>query len=436
MSMRIISLTASNIKRLTAIDITPTGDVVEITGRNKQGKSSCLDSILFCLAGERAIQSQPIRDGHDKAVIVIDLGDMKATRRFTRQEDGTFTTTLTLENSDGARYPGPQERLNKLIEAMSFDPGAFVDAKPAAQVATLRSLTGVDFTDLNRKRQEAFDERTAKNRTAKEMRGAAASVQVPDHAPETEISVTEVLQRIEDSSAFNSDLERRQANRRAADERIKTIGTEIEAVRKQIEALEAEREELHQRLTKAGPLPEPKDISALRAEADAAAVKNTAFQAVRRRADFEARALAAEEVADQLTVAIEECDAAKVKMIAEAKMPVEGLGFGDGVVTLHGLPFDQASDAEQLEVSLAIVSAMNPDLRVARVRDGSRLDRDAMTLLEKFAKERDLQVWIERVESDRPGAIVIEDGAVKGINPPEKKAAKARKGTTTQGALL
>lgn len=419
--MRIVRLEAENVKRIVAVDITPEGDVVEITGKNRQGKTSVLDAILWGLGGATDIQSAPIRQGEDKAHIVIDLGDMKATRRFTRQEDGTFTTTLTLENADGAHYPGPQQRLNKLIETMSFDPGAFVDAKPDAQVATLRSLTGVDFTDLNAKIKAAYDERTAVNRTAKEMRSAASMVQVPDGTPEAEVDVSDILSQIEDASAHNADVERRAGNRRAAEARI-------EAIQAEIRTLTTEMHTLQTRLTTAGPLGSPIDIAELRAKADAAAITNAGVQAAKRRKDFEERAAAGEAKSAELTTQIDAHEAAKVKMISEAKMPVDGLGFGDGIVTLNGLPFDQASDAEQLEVSLAIVSAMNPELRIARVRDGSRLDRDAMALLAKFAKARDLQVWVETVQSDRPGAVVMVDGKVQAPAEKPPKATRKLKG--------
>ena len=93
-------------------------------------------------------------------------------------------------------------------------------------------------------------------------------------------------------------------------------------------------------------------------------------------------------------------------------MPVPGVAFDDGAVLLDGLPFDQASDAQQLRASIAIASAMNPKLRVIRVRDGSLLDKDSMALLAEFAETNDMQVWIETVQSGRPGAIVIEDGMV------------------------
>jgi hypothetical protein len=104
---------------------------------------------------------------------------------------------------------------------------------------------------------------------------------------------------------------------------------------------------------------------------------------------------------------------AKDQAIASAKMPVDGLSFGEDGVLLNGVPFEQASDAEQLRASVAIAAAMNPKLRVIRIRDGSLLDDDAMQALAAMAAERDLQIWIERVgEHVNTFGVVIRDGAV------------------------
>ena len=63
-------------------------------------------------------------------------------------------------------------------------------------------------------------------------------------------------------------------------------------------------------------------------------------------------------------------------------------------------------------VSIAVAGAMNPKLRVIRVRDGSLLDDDSMAALTRYAEEHELQIWLETVQSDRETAVVIENGMV------------------------
>ncbi|WP_210324937.1 ATP-binding protein, partial [Mesorhizobium silamurunense] len=96
---------SENIKKLKAVAIEPEGNVIEITGDNDQGKTSLLDSIYWALGGVGAIQDDPIRQGEVKARIFLDIGSLQITRRINRTEDGSFSSTLVIENEEGMRAP-------------------------------------------------------------------------------------------------------------------------------------------------------------------------------------------------------------------------------------------------------------------------------------------------------------------------------------------
>jgi hypothetical protein len=83
-------------------------------------------------------------------------------------------------------------------------------------------------------------------------------------------------------------------------------------------------------------------------------------------------------------------------------------------VTFGGVPFSQASSAEQVRVSFAMACALNPTLRVVRIMDGSLLDSDSLGMIRQAAEAADMQVFIEMVgaASDDPAAVVISDGEV------------------------
>ncbi len=105
----------------------------------------------------------------------------------------------------------------------------------------------------------------------------------------------------------------------------------------------------------------------------------------------------------------------KSAAISTAKFPVPGLSFGDDGVLFNGIPFNQASSAEQLRVSFAIAASMKPKLPVILIKDGSLLDDHSMDLLRELAREYDAQCWIERVGADDVG-IVLEEGEVVAID--------------------
>lgn len=430
---RIVRLEAENLKRLVAVEVSPGGNLIEITGKNGSGKSSTLDAVYYALAGTSDIPATPIRKGQQSARIHLDLGTLKVTRKFAAKEDGGYTTSLTVENEDGARYSSPQAILDALIGALAFDPLEFTRMKPKDQFDTLRRFVPDFDFDLSAKdRQRTFDERTAVNRKVKDLKSQVAGISAPDDTPDEEIDVSALADELQKVGEHNADIETRKANReRVADDtvrlRAEADGLDQQAAdyRRLAEEAEAKAKGLREkadgndkRLADAGPLPEAKDPSEIRAKIDRANAINTRVRDKKRRDALIVQAEAAEKESAALTAAIEKIDADKAAAIASAEMPVDGIGFADGYVTLNGLPFEQASSAEQLRASIAIAIAANPRLRVLIVKDGALLDDESMKIVAEMAEANDCQIWLETVASDRPSALVIEDGRVRGEEVP------------------
>lgn len=421
--LKIISLQAENVKRLVAVRIDPKGNLVQITGKNAQGKTSVLDSIWWALAGAGNVQNAPIRKGQNKAVIKLDLGEVVVTRTFTKREDGTAGTSIMVENADGARFPSPQRLLDSLLGSLTFDPLAFARMKPKEQFDALKGFVpDVDFAAIERANKADFDKRTAVNRRAKELAAQAAAIQVPATVPVAKIDEAALVDELAAVGEHNAQIELRKGNREKASTEIAAKRERAEAARheafklnEEAERLEEEAAALEKKLTDAPALPEPKDQAEVRRRLDEAKRTNALVDQASRRRLLLDEAAATEAQAEALTAAMQAREQEKREKIAAAKLPVDGLGFGDEAITFNGLPFDQASDAEQLRVSCAIAMASNPRLRVIRVRDGSLLDEDAMALLAKMADDHDMQVWCERVDSSGKVGFVLEDGQVRHV---------------------
>ena len=436
--MKIIELRAENIKRLVAVTIKPDGNMVEITGRNGAGKTSVLDSIWWALEGQKNIQAVPIRKGATTAKIKLDLGELKVTRTFNASKDpktkeltGDFTTSIVVENEQGARFPSPQAVIDGLLGALSFDPLAFTRMKPVEQLETLRRFVpDVDFDAIDSLNAGDFSKRTEINRQAKDLRARESGIVVPAKVP-GEVDEAELVAELEAVGKQNAELETRKSRREAAtaemaaqvaqaaeyDARCAKLKAEIAELNNEAVDLRTKATATEAKLSQAGPLPDPVDTAPVKLKIQEAGATNRAAREAKRLAEEKARlakdAEALEKQAADLTAAMEKRKADKAAAIAQAKMPIEGIGFGDGTVLMNGVPFEQASDAEQLRASIGIAAAMNPKLRVIRVRDGSLLDQDAMKMLAEFADLNDLQVWIERVDSSGRVGFVLEDGEVK-----------------------
>lgn len=433
--MKIVQLQAENFKRLQAVEITPKENMVQIVGRNGAGKSSTLDAIWVALAGASVAPTVAIRKGAEQARIRLDLGELVVTRTFRRSKEGDEATAITVENAEGARFPSPQKMLDGLLGSLSFDPLAFARMDPKGQFETLRRFVpDVDFDAIDRANRDDFARRTDINRRAKEARAAAAKIVVPLDAPEAPIDTRALIDEMERAGRHNAEIEQRKArrievgnaialHRETADHKRE----QAQALRRQADAADAEATEQDQKATElqakldaAPALPEPMDVTAIRARIDGAQTANAGCAARTQRDGHMATATDLEAQSQALTKAMADRNEQKMAAIAAAKMPVDGIAFGDGEILMNGIPFDQASDAEKLRASVAIAMASNPTLRVIRIRDGSLLDDDGLALVAKMAADMDMQVWIERVAADAKIGFVIEDGRVKA---PEKAEA-------------
>jgi DNA repair exonuclease SbcCD ATPase subunit len=430
--MKIISFRAENVKRLTAVSITPDGNVVEITGKNGAGKTSVLDSIWWALRGGKTIQDVPIRKGAETAFIELDLGRFKVTRKF-KDKEGKVATSLIVETEDGIKASEPQKILDKLYGALTFDPLAFTRQPPKDQFDTLKQFVpGVDFAAIAEANDKDFAERTDVNRKAKELRVRISAISVPETTGQEPVDEAALVSELAGAGEFNTAIERDRGIRQQQviqiarqTETVATLRQRATDLRREADAADAEAAamEVHASESQAAlealpPLAEPRDTADLQNKIAEARNLNAALDAAARAAqtvaDLTAQAVAEEAKSDALTTAMEKRTAEKEKAVAAAELPVSGITFGDGAIMLNGVPFDQASDAEQLRASIELAAAMNPKLRIIRVRDGSLLDADSMKLLEEMAEKSDMQIWVETVSSGRAGAVVIEDGHVAG----------------------
>lgn len=411
--MRIISLAVENIKRISAAHITPDGALVEITGRNGQGKTSVLDAIWFALGGDKVVQEKPIRDGAEKGVITIDLGEYKVVRTFKAKEDGSFTKAITVTNADGFKASNPQEILSGLVGNLTFDPLSFARMKGEDQVKALRSLVpDFDFVANDKATKEAFEARTAVNRRVTQLKAQLASSSVPEDAPAEPVSLSALTTELQEALSHNSSIDRAERQRASHDDSIRETREEIAELKAKLAELEKQLEELLD--VELGDLPERKDIAEIQ-QRIADSERLNGLYAKRKAHEQIAKDLKAEEdAAAELTTKVEAGRKAAADAVRAAQLPVDGLELTEDSILLNGQPFSQASDAEQLRASVAIAGAMNPKLKIIRVRDGSLLDPESMALLAGYAELHGLQVWVETVASGREAAIVIEDGYVAG----------------------
>lgn len=414
-ALRVVELQAENVMRLKAVRIRPDGDVVIIGGENAQGKSAVLACIEMAIAGAKAIPDAPVRRGETEAHILLDLGEIRIERTF----DPTGTR-LVVRGADGTPKKSPQALLDALYSKVAFNPLEFASQKPAEQLATLKRIVGLDFTELDAKRAALYQKRTEVGRAhdVVELRCTSFPIACAT-APDVEISVAALMVEKEAADAVNAakakafdTLERERRSRERAEEAVEAARQEL-AKQETLYKLAVERENAADAATlELGP---DEDTTAIVEAIKGAEDVNRMVRAKRERQAAYDECKRLEEQRSKLTEEIEAIDAQKADAMKRAKWPIPGLGFSADGVTLNRLPFEQASAAERLKTSLAIGMEQNPRLRVLLLEDASLLDKASMAILREMAADNNMQVWVERVGDGDEGAIIIEDGEIKGV---------------------
>jgi len=403
--MKIIKLTAENVKRLKAVEITPDGNVQVITGRNAQGKTSVLDAIWLALGGGVASREtkRPIRDGEESASVTLDLGDLVVTRTWKGDK-----TSLSVSGVDGARYSSPQSMLDALVGRLSFDPLEFTRLSGRDQVAALLELVdlGIDLPKLDADRERLYDDRHAVGLKGKAIGDVPALVV---DVPEEEVSAAQILSQMRSVEERNREIRDVRTQHDSASAEIKGTVDKITELQAHLKTVQIQTAKIKDHVASLG---DPQDTDDL--ETQLAKVEDT-NRAIRANEDARSKGKRRDDLRaeyDTFTTKIDALDKKKATALAKAKFPVDGLGFDDGGVTYQGIPFSQSSSAEQIRVSLAMAMSLNPDLRVIRILDGSLLDAENLALISDMAKEKDYQCWIERVADGSGVGVVIEDGQV------------------------
>lgn len=423
--LHILGLKVSNLMKIRAVEIRPTPEgLTVVSGEMGAGKSSVLAAIEMAFRGKDAVPQQPIRAGEESARIDIDVGPdgvpaFTVTRKFTGQN-----TYLEVRTPDGAKISSPQQMLNDLMTAISFDPLAFMNppgcktdaTRRAARSEMLLSLVNlsIDLKAHDKLRAEVAAERAAANKEAERL----ANLQ-KDMTSEPGASVADVSEE-EDETPLVTEvalMEREVQDTAAASKRVIELDNEIQRLRAEIDRVVAERQKQFMLSTR-----KASDVAPVKARLEDMRKKNALRRKCREdgiRRDETLKQLGdARDRAAKLSKRLQELDDIRGKALSDATFPVKAMSVSaDGDVTIktkdgHVLPFDQASHGQQMLASFAVMASKSPRLRVALVREGNNLSVAGMHQLASMAHKFGFQCWVERIVADQPGSIIIEDGSV------------------------
>ena len=421
--LRILELRIGRLKKLTAVAIRPDRSVIELRGPNNSGKSTILQAIQWGLTGSPPRSAEVVQDGADVARIRLTIGREDAELVIERRIRKDGDTVLSVTNAAGFKAPRPQEMLQALIGAgIAFDPVRWIREDAKVQAETLRRLAGVDTRAVDAGIAQALEDRRVWNKAAQqqETQAQAARAKAPAEKPEL-VDTSELLNARTAAEQQRSERSRRlQAVERVA-EAVLLANAEVERLERELQDAKGRLQVQQDRLAEAkAAVPEP---VAFDFEANATAIAG-ADDARRQLAAWddaekqEREAKIARDKWGELDKLVDELRASRVKMLAEAKLPLPGLAIDEeGGIRFEGHPLESVNTAGKLQVACAVALASAPKLRVLLVEDGGVLDSANLAWLEGWAAEHKAQLWIE-VPDDEPeegdDALWIFGGAVRG----------------------
>ena len=427
---RLVKLSVENFKKIQAIEFEPEGNLTIVGGMNEQGKSSLLDSISVLLGGKSVKIPEPVRRGTKKATITGEI--LKDS--WDAFDDMTIVRTITaagnwyvkIQDKNGNNYKSPETMLKKIF-GEPLDPVEFVKMLPKDRVETLKRITGLDFSELEAAKKEAYDERVFVGREVKEIEGSLARMESYPDAPIEKVSLSELLENLSNIQEGNRENDDKKEELEELEEDINNKELSLEALQVELQQLQ---EKIHNAQVSINIAREDrdnlKDIVCVLVYADEQDIKNqiAAVEETNNQVEVNIRFAEESEKLDTkkleyqaLTDKIKKIDTEKQQQLSAAEFPVDGLSFDEDNVFYNGLAFDekQLSSEELLRVSFAIAIAARPNLKNILIREGSLLDKNNLKLIGKMAEDAGIHVFVETVGdgSDGKATIVIENGEIK-----------------------
>lgn len=398
--LKVVELRVKNVMKIKAAKVSPGPHLVPVVGANGSGKTTLLECIRMAVAGGNAVPEKPIRDGEDRAEIVLDLGEYVIKRTFTL--DGTY---LHLETHTGQKIARPQDVLNKLYGSLAVDPMAFIRQSAKEQAQSLMRIANLDFTELDCKKSVAYEKRRDANRDVErlEIVERQSRKDWPIDLPPDEQKISELTVQL-------NELQKKVVHAKSVRSNIEILKNRLEQLAREMEGVNVQLSKLNESIPAS--IPSDDEIRDIQQRIGQAEQVN---QSVRERNQYRRIKKDLDDArvtADQLDEQVKEIDSTKRKMLLDCKLPIEGLDFDADGVRFNGIPLSQASMAEKLRVSIAMAVAMNPRLRVILVKDASLLDKSNREVMEEMASKYDIQLWLEYIEHEGTGGIHIDNGMV------------------------
>ncbi len=422
-SVKISSLELENVKRVKAVQLTPTPiGLTVIGGNNNQGKTSVLDAICWALGGDRYRPSTPTRDGS----LVPPRIRLELSNGLVVERSGK-NSSLKVTDPSGQR--AGQQLLNSFVEELALDLPKFMESSAKDKADTLLKIIGVGekLQALEFKEKSLYNQRHAIGQIADQKKKYAKEMPFYTDVPSTLVSVMELIQRHEHILAVNGENQRKRS-------KVSEISAQVESFSRTVADLSEKLENAKMALANVQAdlqiaqldALDLRDESTAQIEEDLQNIEQINIK-VRANSDREKAELEAEDYArqyDGLSSDLDDIRQEKYDLLKGVQLPLDGLFIEDGELTYRGKKWDAMSGSDQLRVSTAIVRALNPKCGFVLLDKLEQMDLQTLDEFGAWLSEQGLQAIATRVSTGGECSVIIEDGLVQ-----QEQAAAWKAGT-------
>lgn len=382
--MKIQKINIKNFKGLLDVEKNINGKNVYLIGGNGTGKTSFIDAVWVGLTGKN-LPPEPTTDGAKRGQIELDLGECIARTKFTKGRPVIFE----LEDKK-TRKPikSPRTWLKKRIGVVDFDINDFFNKKPQQKIEYFAKILEVDFSEFDADLEEAIESRKFDKRKLLELESKIQFYN-EDDAEKKLIDVIDLANEINVEKNKHSEYHRIKQGVSDIEDQIQELEQKLTAGKKWLTDSKNAPLSSDQILDLEKSLQDASHQNELIKEAKDAKSVDNEIDKLKKQIDCTQSDI------DQLRVS-------KTKKISSS-IPVEGLTYDlmQEDFMYNGLPLNenQQNTADQLILGMKIGASLLKDLKIMKV-DGSLIDKKNFDKVLAWAKEQDIELFVELVDRD------------------------------------
>lgn len=427
--LTITRITLRDVRGIEFIEISP-GKVTQIEGRTGAGKTSFREGVRAAFS-TKTDRPALVREGAEEASTIIELSDGTEVERT--YKPGGKAPAAHVER-DGMRAQKAQAFLDDLVNPTAFNPVSFLGLPPKAQTEELLRLVPIEL-DLELLKMGEFADVPSllpgvdydqhallviaeveaamvvqrrdigREKALCQATGAKISAEIPstfDAEATRATSLRESYDKLQAAQGLNDERNRYETTMAGRTEEIERLKTGIRSLE--------EDNTIDEAWLDAHPAVDTAPLE------QAVASHEEQQQVLTRHDEMTSAANRGAELQqeyDRWSTEIERIRTLPADLLAEAELPVEGMGVNeDGAITIHGRPLAALSTGEQIGIALDVARATAGRLRVLFVDNIEALDAALQRqLIEQAREDPDFQYFVSRIGE---GELEVTDISAEG----------------------